>query len=67
VLVTPYPEEDLSAAFEVVGSDALVMGSDWPHPEGFAHPAEFVSLVEGLPGEDRRRILYDQGARLVRG
>lgn len=67
VLVTPYPEEDLTTAYAVVGSDSLVIGSDWPHPEGFAESVDFAARVERLPEADRRRILHDNGARLVRG
>lgn len=66
VLVTPYPDEDLEPVFTVVGSDSLVMGSDWPHAEGFADPREFTELVRSLPDSDQRRILHDNGARLMR-
>jgi predicted TIM-barrel fold metal-dependent hydrolase len=66
VLVTPYPEEPLEPVHSVVGSDSLVMGSDWPHPEGFAQPADFVERVRTLPLADQHRILHANGERLMR-
>jgi predicted TIM-barrel fold metal-dependent hydrolase len=66
VLVTPYPEDQLEPVLSVVGSESLVMGSDWPHPEGFAQPADFVERVRSLPDADQHRILHANGERLMR-
>jgi predicted TIM-barrel fold metal-dependent hydrolase len=35
----------------------LVMGSDFPHAEGIAEPAEFVDLLDGLEDEAKRGIM----------
>ena len=33
------------------------MGSDFPHAEGLAEPADFVKLLDPLPADVQRRIL----------
>jgi predicted TIM-barrel fold metal-dependent hydrolase len=48
VSVSPYHEEDLVALADVIGSDRILFGSDFPHPEGLADPAEFAELVAPL-------------------
>jgi predicted TIM-barrel fold metal-dependent hydrolase len=67
VLVTPYPEDDVVAVASAVGTDSLVLGSDWPHAEGMAEPAAYARLLEPLAPDDRRRILRDNGLRILRG
>lgn len=66
VLVTPYPEDDVDAVVRAVGGgDWLVMGSDWPHAEGFAQPADFAELVADLPPDLQRRIMRDNARDVV--
>lgn len=65
VHVVPYPEDDTVALVEELGgTDALVMGSDWPHAEGLREPAEMYLRVEALDETQRRRFLRDNGMRL---
>lgn len=67
VLVTPYPEDNVAEIIRSVGDgEWLVMGSDWPHAEGFAHPADFVELIADQPDELQRRIMRDNGERVLR-
>jgi len=66
LLVTPYPEEDVRRIIDAVGGgEWLVMGSDWPHPEGFAEPADFAALVDELSPDLQRRIMRDNARGLV--
>jgi predicted TIM-barrel fold metal-dependent hydrolase len=44
--------------------DCLVMGSDFPHAEGLAEPADFAGLLAGLTGRQQRQILQDNAAKL---
>ncbi|MBW2499171.1 MAG: amidohydrolase [Deltaproteobacteria bacterium] len=67
VSVTPYPEDDVPAIVAAVGPDSIVMGSDWPHPEGLKNPADFADLVTPLPADQQRQILRDNGFALVAG
>ncbi|MGD9793283.1 MAG: amidohydrolase family protein [Acidimicrobiia bacterium] len=57
-LVTPYPEDDIVGLVEQLGGpNCLVMGSDFPHAEGVAEPAEFARLLGGLSDADQYAIL----------
>lgn len=59
VRVTPYPEDDIPWIVEnLSGEDrCLVMGSDFPHAEGIAEPADFEALLDPLAEDVKRRIM----------
>jgi predicted TIM-barrel fold metal-dependent hydrolase len=59
VRVSPYPEDDIPWIVENLGGDdqCLVMGSDFPHAEGLAEPADFVKLLDPLDEAAKRRIM----------
>jgi len=66
VRVTPYPEDDVIKIVNDLGQlDSIVMGSDYPHAEGFAEPREFASLIGDLSADEQRRILRDNALVLV--
>jgi predicted TIM-barrel fold metal-dependent hydrolase len=65
VRVVPYPEDDIPRLVrDLPDVDCLVMGSDFPHAEGLADPAEFAGLLAGLSGRQQRQILRDNAAKL---
>jgi len=65
VNVVPYPEDDIVALVdELGGTEALVMGSDWPHAEGLREPAEMWHRVADLDASRRRHFLRDNGMNL---
>ena len=43
----------------------MLFGSDFPHPEGLADPASYVSQLEGVPEETVRKIMGGNLARLM--
>lgn len=59
--VTPFPEDDVPAIVAGLGgrSRCIVMGSDFPHAEGIAEPADFSKLLEGLTDEQKEGILRE--------
>jgi predicted TIM-barrel fold metal-dependent hydrolase len=65
VFVTPFPEDDVVRIVEQVGADSLCLGSDFPHAEGCAEPAEFLEQIEPLPAGEIRKIMRDNGRRLI--
>ncbi|WP_319435669.1 amidohydrolase family protein [Mycobacterium sp. RTGN5] len=69
VRVVPYPEDDIPAIVTSLGYDeCLVMGSDFPHAEGMAEPADFVKLLDPLDEASKRRIMRGNADQLlVRG
>lgn len=62
IYVSPFWEEDLGALAELIGTEHVLFGSDYPHPEGLADPASYVDELEGLPEDAVRKIM---GANLA--
>lgn len=65
VFVSPYHEEDIPALVREIGASQVVFGSDYPHPEGLAEPADFVEGLATLPAEAIRRIMRDNTLGLL--
>jgi predicted TIM-barrel fold metal-dependent hydrolase len=42
VWVTPYYEEELRKLADLIGTERVLFGSDWPHGEGLADPLTFT-------------------------
>ncbi|MFN8026850.1 MAG: amidohydrolase family protein [Acidimicrobiia bacterium] len=59
VWVTPFYEDNVAELCAAIGTDHVLFGSDWPHPEGVALPAEWVSEVAVLGEADRRKVMRD--------
>jgi hypothetical protein len=49
---------------ETYQPEPMQPGSDFPHAEGLADPAEFAGLLAGLSGRQQRQILRDNAAKL---
>lgn len=65
VKVVPYPEDDAVGLIDELGdTDALVMGSDWPHAEGLREPAEMFRRVGALDADTRKHFLRENGMSL---
>ena len=66
VSVVPYPEDDIPWVVDNLGScEWMVMGSDWPHPEGLAEPREFADLISTLPETSQQMILRENAERML--
>ncbi|MDA3039546.1 MAG: amidohydrolase family protein [Actinomycetota bacterium] len=65
VFVSPFPEEDVIALVDQIGADRVLMGSDWPHPEGNVQPEDYVKAIETLPDDQIRLIMRDNARKLV--
>lgn len=57
--VSPYHEEDITALAELIGPSQVLFGSDYPHPEGLAEPADFADGLRGFDDADVRSIMRD--------
>jgi predicted TIM-barrel fold metal-dependent hydrolase len=66
VYVSPYPEEDLEEIVQVMSARRVVFGSDWPHPEGVARPADFFASTGSLTDHELRSIARDNTLELMR-
>jgi predicted TIM-barrel fold metal-dependent hydrolase len=65
VSVSPYPEDDLEPLIDLIGPDRVVMGSDFPHPEGASEPAEMAKRAEVLDPDIQRLYLRDNAYNLL--
>ncbi|HEX6004473.1 MAG TPA: amidohydrolase family protein [Burkholderiales bacterium] len=51
---------------DLVGADRVVVGSDYNFDMGYDRPVDFVDLVPGLTERERKLILSDNAARLLK-
>ena len=66
IRVAPYPEDDIPDIVDRLGhADSLVMGSDWPHAEGLAVPADFEKLLAPLDQDPIDRIMHRTAEALL--
>ena len=65
IYVSPFWEEDLVELADLIGVEHVLFGSDFPHPEGLADPASYVSQLEGAPEDTVRKIMGGNLARLM--
>ena len=64
--VVPYPEDDIPTIVDSLGYDeCLLMGSDFPHAEGLAEPADFVKLLDPLDDAAKKRIMRGNADQLI--
>ena len=67
VWVAPYFEEDLQALAELMGTERILFGSDWPHGEGLANPLDFAKELAGFDDAAIRRVMRDNALELLAG
>ena len=53
-------------AIDVVGTDCLVFGSDFPHSEGLPDPVQYAKTLEGLDDATVQNLMRDNLARFLR-
>ena len=66
VYIHPFHEEDPIGLVKLIGADNVLFGSDYPHPEGMYDPVSFVDQLEGLPEEDKAKVMGGNLARIMR-
>jgi predicted TIM-barrel fold metal-dependent hydrolase len=57
VYISPFWEDNFVDIAKMMGTDRVIFGSDWPHPEGMKDPLNFVDELEGLSEDDIARIM----------
>lgn len=66
VKVAPFPEDNIVGLIELLGEDAVVAGSDWPHPEGEVVPMDFAARIEGkVPESTYRKVVHDNTVKTL--
>jgi predicted TIM-barrel fold metal-dependent hydrolase len=65
VWVNPFWEDDVEELVDLVGTDRVLFGSDWPHAEGLVEPLDYVTDLKAFEPADQRAILRDNAAGLT--
>ena len=65
VYVAPFHEEDIRSLAELIGPERVLFGSDWPHPEGLAEPADFIDGLGAMSEGDKDLIMGTNLASLL--
>lgn len=65
VWISPFPEEDVRALADVIGTDHVLMGSDWPHGEGTPEPADYRGCLVGFSDAEVRKIMRENALSFI--
>ncbi len=65
VWVNPFHEDDVRELGDLMGPENLIMGSDWPHAEGMAQPADYARELQDFSDDEVRGIMRDHGLALI--
>jgi predicted TIM-barrel fold metal-dependent hydrolase len=65
IWIHPFFEEDPVGLIKAIGSDKVVFGSDYPHPEGLADPVSYANELGRLPEEDVKKIMGENLAEAL--
>ncbi len=65
VFVSPYHEEDIPALIDHMGVSQVLFGSDYPHPEGLAQPADFAESIPDLSANELRMVMRENTYQLI--
>ena len=57
VWINPFWEDSLTGLVELIGSERVCFGSDYPHPEGMDEPLAWQAGIEQLGRADVERIM----------
>lgn len=59
VWVAPFYEDDMIGLRDLIGAERILLGSDFPHPEGLAEPRAWLADFAELAPSEQRRVLRD--------
>lgn len=64
VWINPFWEDDVNEVTDLMGSDRVIFGSDWPHIEGMPQPLDYLEELTDFSETDRRLIMLDNAKNL---
>ncbi len=65
VWVAPFYEDTIAHLRDVHGAERILLGSDWPHPEGLAEPRKWIGDFVDLGPDDMRLALRENQRALT--
>jgi len=63
--ISPFPEDDILGLIDALGTERVLFGSDYPHPEGLRQPRDYISRLDGCDPVVTRKVLRGNTARLL--
>lgn len=63
--VAPYYEDDILALRDIIGSENILFGSDFPHAEGLADPISFLSELDDFTDTEVRKVMGENAYSLL--
>jgi predicted TIM-barrel fold metal-dependent hydrolase len=64
VWINPFWEDDVYEIADLMGTDRIIFGSDWPHIEGMPEPLDYARELKDFDADARRLILHDNAVEL---
>ena len=64
VWINPFWEDDVYEIVDLMGSDRVVFGSDWPHIEGLPSPRDYFVEIKELDADSQREIMRENSEAL---
>jgi predicted TIM-barrel fold metal-dependent hydrolase len=64
IWINPFWEDDLHEVIELMGSNRVIFGSDWPHIEGMPEPLDYLDEMKDLSPEVQKLIMSDNANEL---
>jgi predicted TIM-barrel fold metal-dependent hydrolase len=64
VWINPFWEDDVYEIAELMGSDRVIFGSDWPHIEGMPEPLDYAKELKDFDAQTQQLILHDNAVEL---
>ena len=64
ISITPFYGDDIPRIMNLLGPDRVLLGTDWPHPEGVFEPSDFLDQLPGRSETEVRSFMRDNGARV---
>jgi predicted TIM-barrel fold metal-dependent hydrolase len=64
VWINPFWEDDVYEIADLMGTDRVIFGSDWPHIEGMPEPLDYARELKDFDDDARRLILHDNAVEL---
>ena len=63
--MAPFYEDNIGTVRDIHGADRILLGSDWPHPEGLSEPRAWIGDFVDLGEADMRKALRDNQKALT--
>jgi predicted TIM-barrel fold metal-dependent hydrolase len=65
VYISPFWEEDPRDLADLIGTDHILFGSDYPHPEGLAEPTTCIDQLSEFTEEEQALVMGGNLGRLL--